>query len=187
MITRNQNEYKVLSNFLSTATFSDNNYDSTKQPFFMKNALRNPDQTKNDILNINNKISKLKMNGELKKLYQIICNPTIECYINNWTILSLDKVLEKYIGYTKQNQTRAIDFAFIYSGMGHIVVCSYDHQTNKIYYKHDGGSNDYDRVIYFNEACKYEPVSKDLYSFNHLLDQIKKTNLNPFELPMVNK
>lgn len=186
MITRSQNEYKQLSNFLTNATFSDNNYDSTKQPYFMKKSLGTPHPTNNDIFNVNDKINQLQIKGELQKLYQIIGNQTIECYINNWTILSLNKVLEKYLFYTKKNQTRAIDFAFIYSGMGHIVVCSYDPQTNQIYYKHDGGSSDYDRVIHFNEACKYVPLPEDLYSFKHLLDQIEKTNLNPFELPIVN-
>ena len=37
----------------------------------------------------------LKLNSSIhfdKKLYQIIGNQEIECYINNWTILSLNKV-----------------------------------------------------------------------------------------------
>ena len=186
MITRNQNEYQELSNFLTNATYSDNNYDSTQQPFMLK-SLGNPVNTNSDMVNINNKIVQLNITGKLKKLYQIIGNPTIECYINNWTIMSLNNIIKQYHIYKEKKQLRAIDFAFIYAGMGHMVICSYDPKTKKIYYKRDGGSNGYDRQLSFVEACNYIPVTTDLFQFEHLMEQIGRTNINPFELPVVNR
>ena len=58
-------------------------------------------------------------------------------------------VYNKYpsdVEYKKtKGQYRMVDFAFIYAGMGHVTVISYDPDTMKVYCMPDGGSNDFDR------------------------------------------
>ena len=102
-------------------------------------------------------IEEVPIDGPLKWLYQIIGNPDVEMYFKNWTLLSLNKVKEQYKIKVENSQTRAIDFAIAYAGMGHVVVCSYDPQLSKIYYRHDGGSNGYECDDRFKFSIEYVP------------------------------
>ena len=64
---------------------------------------------------------------------------------NNFIFMSENEILERNEYKKTKGQYRMVDFAFIYAGMGHVTVISYDPVTMKVYYMPDGGSNDFDR------------------------------------------
>ena len=60
--------------------------------------------------------------------------------------MSENEILERNQYKKTKNQHRMVDFAFMYIGMGHVIVISYDPITMQVYYMNDGGSNGFDRA-----------------------------------------
>ena len=180
-------------NIIMEGTLSLENHDTTQQPFHLQ------DIEKINMIDFNNIDVELYLKKienipyKLKVLFKIIGNPKREFYTNknlpaSWTVFSLDKIVNTLVPmYQSENQLRAIDFAMISIGMGHIIVASVDPQTKKIYYRHDGGSNGYDRIENFNFACKYLPKNEQLYDIDHWINIIKEKEMDGFEMWKNNK
>ena len=64
----------------------------------------------------------------------------------DWTFLSEREIKSRYNIMCAAGQTRLVDFALRYMGMGHIETCGYDPVTNTVFTVHDGGSNEWDRA-----------------------------------------
>ena len=147
---------------LNSAKISDSNYDSTKEPFFLKNEMNNFDIDFNEIKNLPE-----GLNHSIKLLFEIIGSPDKEVYLNNWTILSLNKCLENYKHYCENNQTSVFDIAIKYVGMGHIEVLCCNLDTHLLFYRPDGGSNGWDREFNFKELLKYDGTQYKQFFFNN--------------------
>lgn len=151
--------------------------DITKQPFFAADP--NPgdaavgfDTPKvNALLTTNN--MQMHIPDELKMIYRILGDPTTEFYFKHWTLLSLQKVVDRYNLVKADGQSRVVDFAIKYGGMGHCVVCAYDPEDGRIFYRHDGGSNGWDREANYEFIKGYTPIADKKFSFQHWLDEIK--------------
>ena len=65
----------------------------------------------------------------------------------------------------------------LYGGMRYVFVCSYDHVTDKIYYRLSGGSNSYDTQSNYEFACKYVPKENELFDIQHWFDTINNDSL----------
>lgn len=138
---------------------------------------------------VNKILDEVPIKDSLKLMYQIIGNTGVEMYFNQWILLSLTKVKEQYNHKVDKLQRRAIDFAIAYAGMGHVVVCSYDPETSKIYYRHDGGSNGYECGDRFKFSVDYVPEPDKCFDLQHWIEatNIIGDQFDLFKLPLVNQ
>lgn len=140
--------------------FSSKNYDSTIQPFFLPNVDNDSNENQNiSIIEDNNlllniEFKELNLEKAITDFYLDNKAHNKEMYIENWTFFSITKILELVKHYANHNINNIIDLGFMYHGMGHVKVVYYNKITEKIYFRMDGGSNDYDRMANFNELKK---------------------------------
>ena len=128
---------------------SIDSYDSTQKPFFSTNVDNNDnnDDNNNDNINLNtllNILNEQNADENLVALYKYYKNVNNELYINNWSFMSINKMLELHNSYAKDN-IYIHDIAFTYLGMGWIKILFYDKNKKKYFLRRDGGSNGYDR------------------------------------------
>lgn len=150
--------------------YGQKNYDSTLAPFFRKFADTDEsnhtcDSIIDNNLDIINIFTKINLPKEITNFY--INNNAIdkELYIKEWTLFSINKIIDMYDNHNKDNIINIVDLGFKYLGMGWIKVAFYNLKLNKIYYRHDGGSNGYDRLDNYDKLKKY---SKDYNSYTTL-------------------
>ena len=170
------NNNKKLEDFLEKTTVSEENSDSAMSPFMMQNSTENNDYDYK-LQETKTLLEEIPFKNELKFFYQIIANPSVERYINNWTFMSLTNIKQRYLHFLEHNQKRTIDFALHYIGMGHCIVVAYDPDSNKIYYRHDGGSNGYDREYNFNFIKIYTPEENKCYTFQSFLEKCEDQSI----------
>ena len=141
--------YKYIFNQLNKGYISQDSYDSTKQPFFLK------DKNQNFIIGFQ-KIRGLpdRLNRNIVIIYNIVGNPKCEVYLNQWTIMSCEKAIEQYNNYCKDSITNIFDIAYQYQGMGHVKVLSCDLNTHLLFYRPDGGSSGIEREYNYNKLKK---------------------------------
>jgi len=132
---------------------SSENYNSSNIAFFSQDK---GEKFKMSFKNISYFPDNLPNN--IRMLYQIIGSPSKETYMDKWTILSYNKAIENYANYCKDGQNRIFDLAYIYAGMGHIIVISCDLKTRKLFKRQDGGSNDWDRQYNYKKLLDYDGI-----------------------------
>ena len=135
---------------LQKAIKSNEGHDSTQEPCFMGSEGNPLTMDHKQLPEIPESV-----NRHIKIMYELIGNPDIEVYIGEWTIFSLNRALEQYEHYCKDNQTKVFDIAFAYMGMGHIMVLSCDLENHLLFKRRDGGSNGYDREDNYKEVINY--------------------------------
>ena len=153
------------------------NWDSTKQIFFQGQLDEQITGTGNmgfKVDEVNTALEKLpSIPRELKTIYKVLGNPSVEFYFKFWTLFSLDKVINRYTAVLSDGQSRIVDFAIKDAGMGHCVICAYDCSDNNIFYRHDGGSSDWDRSFHYNFVQSYTPIDSDKVAFTHFLNEVQ--------------
>jgi hypothetical protein len=154
---------------LKNAKISRENYDSTNEPFFMNDYSVDFKENYNEIPEIPK-----SLNRHIKLMYQIIGNSKIEIYINEYTIMSLDKCLENYKHLCDNGQELVFDFGYRYLGMGHIEMISCDLSNHLLFKRNDGGSNGYDREDNYQKLLKYNSGDKKFLYFTQWKDSIIK-------------
>ena len=179
-----EKEYKEIYDFIKTGKKGGIDHDSTMEPFMTTNEVSKGEIDFNTC-DINEILQHIPLKGYLKKLYQIIGNKRVEYYFGKWVLLSLNKVVYIYNKYSLNNQTRIIDFAAIYGGMGHCIICSYVPEFDKICFRHDGGANGYERDDHFKFACNYIPEKNNLHDISIWIQYINN-DTDPWELPIIN-
>jgi len=137
---------------LEKATISNNDYVSSKEPFFWNDNNRQAFQQFNNLF-VDAQIPE-GLNRNIKILYQILGHQKREIYYGPWTIMSLNEALERYKIICAKGQTNVFDIGYKYDGMGYINVLSCDLTNHLLFYRFDGGSNDYDRQYNCNELIK---------------------------------
>ena len=172
---------------------SSEDWDSSQQPFFSGNIEdKNANNVDWKMVATNAILEKLpSIPRELRYIYQVLGNPSVEFYFKFWNLFSLNKIVERFAVYKENNQNNIVDFAIKNCGMGHCVICAYDVRDNKIFYRHDGGSSGWDREYYWKFIKDYIPNSTDKRDFTHWLNEIQyvyeKGPVEAFErLPLVN-
>ena len=155
---------------LREAKLSDENYDSTIEPFLMKRG--NDDYVMNykDLPQLPE-----RLNRHIKIFYTLVGNPDVEVYIGDYTFMSLTKCLENYSEYCKNNQTSVFDIAYRYEGMGHVTVISCDLNNHLLFERRDGGSNGYDREDNYKALLNYKTGDKKYMYFIQFKKKIMVT------------
>ncbi len=141
---------------LSGSKMSSGNYDSTKVGFFSQDSKRVPFEIGNKSL----PRMPDELNRNIQLIYKLIGDPDKEVYLEEWTILSLNQVLERFSELQLKNQDRVFDIAIRYAGMGHIDVLSCDLQTHKLFIRNDGGANGWEREFHYRELLTLDPSIK---------------------------
>ena len=170
--------------FINNGKLSEKNSDCTQQPFFLQSKHIEPDIGFNTPL-VNNILDEVQLPDKIKTIYQVIGETNVEHYTQNWVLMSLDKIKNFHDDYIKNGQHRANDFALTYAGMGHVLVCSYDPDTDKIYYRMSGGANEYERLDYRKEALEYIPKDEHLHDIQHFFNTVKE-GTEVFSIPRIN-
>lgn len=154
---------KILA-VLNNTTISSIDYVSTKEPFFWNINNRQAFQQFNNLF-VDAQIPE-GLNRNIKILYQILGDQKREIYYGPWTIMSLNEALERYKVICAKGQSNVFDIGYKYSGMGYIDVLSCDLTNHLLFYRLDGGSNDYDRQYNCNELIKNgsQPYKKFYFS-----------------------
>lgn len=145
-------QLKQILEVLETCTISTNDYKASKEPFFYSDSNQQPFQQFNNLFD-HSQIPE-GLNRNIKNIYEILGHPKKEIYIDAWTIMSLDEAIERYNCICGQGQTNVFDIGYKYAGMGYIDVLSCDLTNHLLFYRVDGGSNDYDRVDNLNNLIK---------------------------------
>ena len=129
---------------------------------------------------IENKLNQIELLEEIKNFYREIGTTSQEIYINEWILLSIKNIIKISENYKKDN-IHTIDFAYKYLGLGHVKVAFYDKKFNRILYRHDGGSNGYDREDNFEKLKIYNSNTNDNiyygFTFDTFLQEITEKKL----------
>ena len=105
-------------------------------------------------------------------------NPIYPLYVLTRPIMSLEKIKNRYnLMKEEYKKDNIIDFAFMYIGMGHIIVAAIDTKDKQVFLRRDGGSNGYDREFNLKFIIDYEPKIEDKISFSNWLLSINKQEL----------
>ena len=158
-------------NALSKATISSNDYLSSNDPFFGNDTNVQPFQQYNNLF-VDAQIPE-GLNRNIKLLYEILGHQKKEIYYGTWTIMSLNQALERYKVICAKGQTNVFDIGYKYDGMGYINVLSCDLTSHLLFYRLDGGSNDYNREANLNDLIKkgsapYEKIYFSEWFYNVL-------------------
>ena len=163
-------------------SYSHENYDSTMAPFFRQAP--NNDLSINNTLSIieNNNvdiINEFKILGLEKNINDFFLDHEAynkEIYINKYTFFSIKKILDLYECYKNDNINNIIDIGFIYQGMGWIKVIYYNTKFNKLFFRTDGGSNNWDRSNNYNimknlsNIDNIELIDSNAYNFQEIIN-----------------
>ena len=107
------------------------------------------------------------LNRNIKVIYQLLGHQKKEIYYGQWTIMSLDEALQRYKELVNQGQTNVFDIGYKYGGMGYIDVLSCDLTSHLLFYRVDGGSNDYDRLYNLNQLISEGSQPYDKFYFSN--------------------
>ena len=162
--------------------YSYENYDSTMAPFFrqaINNDLSyvfNTSILDNKIIDI---INEFKLLGLPKNINDFFINNQAynrEIYINNFTFISITKILDLNKYYKNDNINNIVDIGFIYHELGYIKVIYYNTKFNKLFFRIDGGSNNYIREDNYNNMKtlsninNIESINSIGYNFEEILN-----------------
>ena len=169
---------------MNVIQYGNENYDSTQAPFLRKSINNDINEHNSEnVLNLDNLnlIDNFKLLNLPKNIEDFFINNNsynCEIYLNNYTFLSMKKIIELHEFYKNDNINNIIDLGFIYEGMGWIQVIYYNTKFNKLFFRIDGGSNNYDRKYNYDLMKKLSYIdSIDLienknYNFDELLEKI---------------
>ena len=164
LIANKTAEIEKIFEVLKTCAVSSNDYVSSNEPFFKNDSTSQPFQQFN-MLYVNGQIPE-GLNRNIKVIYDLLGHPKKEIYYGPWTIMSVDEALQRYKELTRQGQSNVFDIGYKYGGMGYIDVLSCDLTSNLLFYRVDGGSNDYDRLYNLNQVVKEGSRPYDKFYFS---------------------
>ena len=166
LIANKTSEVTRILEVLKQSSVSGNDYLSSQEAFFRKDSNSIPFQQYNMLYNnVQAQIPK-GLNRNIKTIYELLGNPKKEINCGLWTIMSLDEALERYKFLCSNGQSNVFDIGYKYGGMGYIDVVSCDLTSHLLFYRVDGGSNDYDRLYNLNQLLKEGSRPYDKFYFS---------------------
>jgi hypothetical protein len=161
---RKSSEIRKILEKLKHASISSDDYVSSREPFFMNCNNCEPFQQYN-MLYSGEQIPE-GLNRNIKVIYELLGHQRKEIYYGPWTIMSIDEALQRYKELCRQGQTQVFDIGYKYGGMGYIDVLSCDLTSHLLFYRVDGGSNDYDRLYNLNYVISKGSQPYDKFYFS---------------------
>jgi hypothetical protein len=161
---RKSSEIRKILEKLRHASISSDDYVSSREPFFMNCNNCEPFQQYN-MLYSGEQIPE-GLNRNIKVIYELLGHQRKEIYYGPCTIMSIDEALQRYKELCRQGQTQVFDIGYKYGGMGYIDVLSCDLTSHLLFYRVDGGSNDYDRLYNLNYVISKGSQPYDKFYFS---------------------
>jgi hypothetical protein len=161
---RKSSEIRKILEALKHASISNSDYVSSREPYFMNSNNCEPFQQYN-MLYSGDQIPE-GLNRNIKVIYELLGHQRKEIYYGPWTIMSIDEALQRYKELCRQGQTQVFDIGYKYGGMGYIDVLSCDLTSHLLFYRVDGGSNDYDRLYNLNHVISEGSQPYDKFYFS---------------------
>jgi hypothetical protein len=161
---RKSGEIRKILEVLKNASISNSDYVSSREPFFMNCNNCEPFQQYN-MLYSGEQIPE-GLNRNIKVIYELLGHQRKEIYYGPWTIMSIDEALQRYKELCRRGQTQVFDIGYKYGGMGYIDVLSCDLTSHLLFYRVDGGSNDYDRLYNLNKLISEGSQPYDKFYFS---------------------
>mgnify|MGYP001170290852 FL=1 len=160
-ISQKTEQIRKVNNILKNAKLSEDNYQSTSEPFFLGSHFENFKIDHKSIPELPN-----GLNRNFKTFYEIVGNSHKEVYINEWTIMSLDESLKRYNELCKNGQKNVFDIGYRYLGMGHIEMISCNLYNHLLFMRRDGGSSGYDCEYNYKKLLEFNYKEYEYFYFN---------------------
>ena len=117
----------------------------------------------------------------LKYLYLAQGYPDRETHYNAWTLFSLERIREHTQSLRKGGQLHVVDVGIAYCGMGHVCVLSVDTRTGRLFYRHDGGSNGFERETRADELLALQESPEHTFDIHAWIADVE-TEKQPFTI-----
>jgi len=82
---------------------------------------------------------------ELRAVYERYSDDTEFSTRHGWTFLSEREIMTRRAAMQEEGQTRFVDIAISYAGLGHVHVLSYVEDLDSVFTSMDGGANGWER------------------------------------------
>jgi hypothetical protein len=116
--------------------------------------------------------SYVQFNPWVMAVYIISGEPDRGITIGEWTLYSLKQTIERLLSLREEHSTITwTDLGHRYMGLGHIEVLRMDISTGQLFIQHDGGSNGYDRMAYWEQ---YKNQKIDISDTIEFVDFVEK-------------
>ena len=125
----------------------------TVHPFFTPNG------PKSCIPSVETRQVKVPIPDELRVVYERYPDDTEFSVHDSWTFLSEREIAERQNAMVNEGQSRFVDIAVSYAGMGHVYVLSYDIRTRMVFTGLDGGANGWDRESNHKRRMQTDPAT----------------------------
>lgn len=117
----------------------------------------------------------------VRRMYQIVGDPSKPSPLclphtahGQWTLMSIEQACAEYESSLQHNaHCTSFDIAYMYHGMGHIVMCSVDVSSGKLYYRISGGADA--TAVEYNKrmASFFCPSPSDLFEVSDWLVDVR--------------
>lgn len=141
-------------------------FDVMNNPFFIQPSTVNIKNIQNTNLDLyitllNSLDTSIIFNKLMIMTYIFTGNPNIGITIGEWTLYSFNQIIDfiKKLKYENSKITWT-NIGHRYMGLGHIEVLRMDLENGDLFIQPDGGSNDYERLDYWN-MYQNQKINKD--------------------------
>jgi hypothetical protein len=166
-------------------------FDASTNPFFQpaqSTSLETPPNVSvynyDDFINIFNTYKDVNFNKALLLLY--IYTGSVQKQIitqNGWTLFSIEQIFDRYKNdkdrykndkdrYKNDKERLWIDIGIVYQGLGHVLTLRMDIRNGELFMQPDGGSNGYEREMYYNKYVEQVPNKSMYMSIKKVLDAL---------------
>jgi len=109
---------------------------------------------------------------------------------NGWTLFSIEQIFDRYKNdkdrykndkdiykndkdrYKNDKERLWIDIGIVYQGLGHVLTLRMDIRNGELFMQPDGGSNGYEREMYYNKYVEQVPNKSMYMSIKKVLDAL---------------
>jgi hypothetical protein len=166
IIEAKKKQTETILKLLKDCKVSNEDYKSSDEPFFQSDSSKDFKVGFTSIPELPD-----NLNRHFKIFYEVVGDPTIEIYIKEWTMMSLDEVLKRYNHYCSEGQKNVFDIGYRYRGMGHIEVLSCNLYNHLLFYRMDGGSNGWDREANYKDVINFDYQKYEYFYFTDWLSK----------------
>lgn len=154
-------------------------FDASTNPFFqpacnisldMDAPINMTTYNYDDFFDIFNTYKNVNFNKVLLLLY--IYTGSIKKQIiteNGWTLFSIEQIFDRY----KNDKDKLwIDIGIVYQGLGHVLTLRMDIRNGELFMQPDGGSNGYEREMYYHKYVEQVPNNSMYIKIEKVLDKL---------------
>jgi hypothetical protein len=119
----------------------------------------------------------LVLNPYFMMLY-ISVNKTNRAFTNSgWTIFSLQQIIDDFNTlYEEEPDIKWLTLGHAYMGLGYYKALRMDITNGRLFIQTDGGSNDYDRIAYWDAYKNQQLTETDYLTFERVIEYFNQYN-----------